>query len=117
MANHLPYGRPKGTKNKLNLLAKERMESLGHDPIIALCRLAMQAEANGEYQLAIMANGRLAKYSDPELRSVEHRTEQTTTLQIVTGIPAESGDKRIPAVAQGLMDRLVKAIDEMPDDD
>ena len=64
-------GRKKGTPNKATESIKLKLENMGCDPVEAMAKIAMDAEAGGDTDTALRAYKELAQYVAPKLRSVE----------------------------------------------
>ena len=64
-------GRRPGSVNKRTLDVQQKLEALNCDPISAMARLAIKAEADGDLPLAARMYTELAPYLSPKKRSVE----------------------------------------------
>lgn len=65
-------GRPTGSRGRRTQEVVERLENLGCDPLEGMVRIASQAEAAGDLNLAGRMYAELAPYVAPKLKSVEH---------------------------------------------
>ena len=64
-------GRSKGTPNKKNLSIQAKFESIGCDPLEGMARIAEEAMATQDYQLAGNMYKELAQYVAPKRKAVE----------------------------------------------
>jgi len=64
-------GRKAGTPNKKTLDVIEKLEAMDCDPISAMARLAMNAEASGDLPLAARMYAELGNYCAPRRKAVE----------------------------------------------
>ena len=64
-------GRRKGTPNKQTQDVIEKLEELDCDPIAGMARLALQAEEDGDKNLAAQMYKELAPYIAPKRKAIE----------------------------------------------
>ena len=64
-------GRKAGTPNKRTTDVMEKLDALNCDPISALARLSLKAEADGDIALAARLYSELAPYIFPRRKAVE----------------------------------------------
>ena len=64
-------GRSKGTPNRRTQDVIEKLESLDCDPIEGMARIAQQAEADGDKNLAATMYKELAPYVAPKRKAIE----------------------------------------------
>ena len=76
-------GRTKGTPNRKTLDVIEKLEALDCDPISAMARLAMKAEADGDIALAARLYSELSPYTAPKRKAVEQtiKHEEELTME------------------------------------
>jgi hypothetical protein len=63
-------GRPKGSKNKINVDVAERLAALGCDPIEGMARIAMDKGAPLDIRARMYSE--LAQYVAPKRKALEH---------------------------------------------
>ena len=64
-------GRSRGTPNKRTQDVMEKLDELGCDPIEGMARIAQQAEADGDKNLAAQMYKELAPYIAPKRKAIE----------------------------------------------
>ena len=64
-------GRKAGTPNRKTFDVIEKLEALDCDPISAMARLAMKAEADGDIALAARLYSELSPYTAPKRKAIE----------------------------------------------
>jgi hypothetical protein len=69
-------GRTKGTPNKKTASIQEKLDALKCDPLEGMARIANEAMANGDAQLALSAFKELAQYVAPKRKAVELSNEE-----------------------------------------
>ena len=73
-----PNGRPKGSRNKLTLEVRDRLEALGCDPIEGMARIAM--DENVELSIRAQMYKELAQYVAPKRKAVGDEGGSRTDL-------------------------------------
>lgn len=99
-------GRKKGTLNRKNADIQAKLDALDYDPIESMVRLAIQAENEGDLQLAGGMAKELAQYVAPKRKAIEVsgldggaiKTDNKYTIEFVNAddnplINASSKDK------------------------
>ena len=76
-------GRSKGTPNKRTQDVIEKLESLDCDPIEGMARIALQAEKDGDKNLAATMYKELAPYVAPKRKAIEQtiKHEEELTME------------------------------------
>ena len=75
-------GRTRGTPNKRTQDVLEKLEELGCDPIEGMARLAQQAEADGDKNLAAQMYKELAPYIAPKRKAIEQTIKHEEELSM-----------------------------------
>jgi hypothetical protein len=69
-------GRKKGTPNKKTASIKDKLDSLGCDPIAGMAKIAKQAMDEGDMSLALSAFKEIAQYVVPKRKAIELSNEE-----------------------------------------
>jgi len=80
-------GRPKGSRNRINILVEEKLQEAGCDPIQAMIEIAAEARGAGDIKVAADLYKELAGYVHAKRKFVEHSGDITTTLIVESGVP------------------------------
>ena len=75
-------GRPKGSRDKINLDIAARLAAMGCDPIIGMARIAL--DVRNPLDIRGRMYSELAQYVAPKRRAVEHSTD-LPTLEALLG--------------------------------
>jgi hypothetical protein len=80
-----PKGKPPGTINKANRALNELMAEKfpGYDPIVAMAEIAN--DDKNDIEIRLTAHKEVAKYTRPQLKSVEHTGDKAITFNIGFG--------------------------------
>ena len=73
-------GRKAGTPNRKTTDVLEKLEAMDCDPISAMARLAMKAEADGDIALAARLYSELSPYTAPKRKAVEQTIKHEEEL-------------------------------------
>lgn len=90
-------GRKKGSLTKLSREVKDRLESLGCDPIQGMAIIAMDKTA--DVALRGRMHAELAQYCYPKRRAVEHSGPNGEAIEIDDARPKQRLEDRIRGVA------------------
>lgn len=76
-------GRKKGGANRNKYLVRELLEEKGCDPIEGLIEISRRAMSEADYKLAGDMFKELAKYSYPQLKSIELSGDSENPVEMV----------------------------------
>src|SRR6266852_4546736 len=86
-------GRQKGTPNRATLTLKEKLDSMGYDPLLELAKIAMNDKASIENK--IRCHSEIAPYVYPKRKPFDISIDQPTAVNVITNLDSSPGSSDV----------------------
>lgn len=83
-------GRKKGTPNRATLTLKEKLETMGCDPLLELAKIAMNKK--NPIEIRVLCLREIAPYVHPKRKPVDLSSDQPAVINVNTTLDPGSSD-------------------------